>query len=382
MAAPSGSVVGSSVNVVAAPERATESEGLPTPVTTTFLEAGGWPGILGSLTGRLDLSREVAEAAMAEVLAGDASDAQIAAFMVALRMKGETVDELSGLVAAMLAVAAIVPLADPSNTLDIVGTGGDRAHTINVSTLAALVTAGAGAKVCKHGNRAASSSCGTADVLEALGVVIDLGPEAVATCVEEVGMGFCFAAKYHPAMRHAGPPRRELGVPTVFNFLGPMTNPGRVRRSLIGLADASMAGRMLEVLAANGTERALIVHGDDGLDELTTTATSTVTELRDGQVTKWKVDPTDLGFEAVQPDALRGGTASENAALARAVLDGDRGAHRDIVVLNAAAACVVAGLVPDIEAGIDVASASIDDGRAMATLEQLVTVSRRLAAEP
>jgi anthranilate phosphoribosyltransferase len=351
-------------------------------VTTTFLEAGGWPAVLGSLTGRHDLSREVAEAAMAEVLAGDASDAQIAAFMVALRMKGETVDELSGLVAAMLEVAAIVPLADPSNTLDIVGTGGDRAHTINVSTLAALVTAGAGAKVCKHGNRAASSSCGTADVLEALGVVIDLGPEAVATCVEEVGMGFCFAAKYHPAMRHAGPPRRELGVPTVFNFLGPMTNPGRVRRSLIGLADASMAGRMLEVLAANGTERALIVHGDDGLDELTTTASSTVTELRDGQVTTWRVDPTDLGFEAARPEALRGGTASENAALAHAVLDGDRGAHRDIVVLNAAAACVVAGLVPDIEAGIDVASASIDDGRAMATLEQLVTVSRRLASEP
>ena len=347
--------------------------------TSTFQDAGAWPGVLGLLTDGNDLSAAVAEAAMAEVLCGDATDAQIAAFMVSLRMKGETVDELSGLVDAMLGVAEKVPLADPTSTIDIVGTGGDRAHTINVSTLAALVVAGAGAAVCKHGNRAASSSCGTADVLEALGVAIDLGPEGVARCVAEAGMGFCFAPRFHPAMRFAGPPRRQLGVPTVFNFLGPMTNPGRVQRSLIGLADASMAERMLRVLASHGTVRALIVHGDDGLDELTTTAASSVSELRDGEVTSWRIDPADLGFSPARPEALRGGDAAQNAAAARAVLAGESGAHRDIVVLNAAAALVVADLADDMPAGVELAAAALDDGRAAATLDRLVSVSQAVA---
>jgi anthranilate phosphoribosyltransferase len=349
--------------------------------TSTFQDAGAWPGVLGRLTDGHDLSAAVAEAVMSEVLGGDATDAQIAALMVSLRMKGETVDELNGLVDAMLGVAELVELSDPANTIDMVGTGGDRAHTINVTTIAALVVAGAGARVCKHGNRAASSSCGTADVLEALGVAIDLGPDGVARCVDEAGMGFCFAPRFHPAMRFAGPPRRQLGVPTVFNFLGPMTNPGRVRRSLIGLADPSMAERMLRVLASHGTVRALIVHGDDGLDELTTTAASSVSELRDGEVTSWTIDPADLGFSPAKPEALRGGDAAQNAAAARAVLAGEPGAHRDIVLLNAAAGLIVADLADDVAAGVELAAAVLDDGRAAAALSRLVKVSQEAAAD-
>lgn len=341
-----------------------------------FSGLGGWPGVLGTLTSGGDLSGDVAQAAMTEILAGDATPAQIAAFMVALRMKGETVDELGGLVDAMLAFAPVVPLDDPDSTMDIVGTGGDRAHTINVSTIAAFVVAGAGVRVCKHGNRAASSSCGTADVLEALGVVIDLDAEGVARCVEHAGMGFCFAPRFHGAFRHAGPPRRELGIATSFNVLGPMTNPGRVRRHLIGLADAAMAERMLGVLAARGSRRAMIVHGDDGLDELTTTTTSTVTELVDGQITKWTFDPASLGIEPVEPASLRGADAQVNAAAARAVLEGSPGAHRDVVALNAAGALVVAGLADDIAGGFELAGRVLDDGRAAAVLDRLVEVSR------
>jgi anthranilate phosphoribosyltransferase len=341
---------------------------------------GGWPAVLGPLTSGSDLTAAQAGAAMAEILDGAATPSQIAGFIVALRMKGETVEELTGLVGAMLAVAEVVPLADPASVIDIVGTGGDRAHTINVSTLAALVVAGAGAKVCKHGNRAASSSCGTADVLEALGVVIDLGPEGVARCVDEAGMGFCFAPRFHPAMRHAGPTRRELGVPTVFNFLGPLANPGRVGRHLVGVADPAMAERMIRVLAANGAARAYVVHGDDGLDELTTTTTSTVLEVRDGEVVRFSVDPAALGLRPAQPGDLRGGDAAHNAALARAVLAGDAGPHRDVVVLNAGAGLVVAGLADDLAAGVALAGATIDAGAAAAALDRVVTVSQ--AARP
>jgi anthranilate phosphoribosyltransferase len=341
---------------------------------------GGWPAVLGPLTSGSDLTAAQAGAAMAEILDGAATPSQIAGFIVALRMKGETVDELTGLVGAMLAVAEVVPLTDPASVIDIVGTGGDRAHTINVSTLAALVVAGAGAKVCKHGNRAASSSCGTADVLEALGVVIDLGPEGVARCVDEAGMGFCFAPRFHPAMRHAGPTRRELGVPTVFNFLGPLANPGRVGRHLVGVADAAMAERMIRVLAANGAARAYVVHGDDGLDELTTTTTSTVLEVRDGEVGRFSVDPAALGLQPAQPGDLRGGDATHNAVLARAVLAGDAGPHRDVVVLNAGAGLVVAGLADDLATGVALAGATIDSGAAAAALDRVVTVSQ--AARP
>ncbi len=341
---------------------------------------GGWRAVLGSLTAGRDLTADEAGAAMAEILAGDATPSQIAAFIVALRMKGETVDELTGLVQAMLSVAARVPLAQPADVLDIVGTGGDQAHTINVSTLAALVVAGAGVAVCKHGNRAASSSCGTADVLEALGVAIDLGPDGVATCVEEAGMGFCFAPRFHPAMRHAGPTRRELGVPTVFNFLGPMANPARVGRMVIGVADPQLADRMLHVLHANGVLGALVVHGGDGLDELTTTGPSHVLELRDGKISSYDVDPAALGLAPALPASLRGGDPQHNATLARAVLRGERGPHRDIVLLNASAGLVAAGVAADLAAGIEVAAASIDDGKADAVLDNLVSVSQAVAA--
>src|ERR687891_2310288 len=230
-----------------------------------FDEVGGWPGILATLAARRDLAAAQARAAMAEILEGAATPAQIAGFIVALRMKGETVDELGGLVDAMLAAAERVTLppgepGDPG-VVDVVGTGGDRAHTINVSTIAALVVAGAGGKVCKHGNRAASSACGAADLLEALGVAIELGPEGVARCVEEAGIGFCFAPRFHPALRHAGPTRRELGVPTVFNFLGPLANPARVRRQVLGVSDPKMADKAAGVLHARGAERALVVYG-------------------------------------------------------------------------------------------------------------------------
>ncbi len=341
----------------------------------TFEQAGGWPGVLNALTARQDLTAEVAAAAMGEILEGDATPAQIAGFIVALRMKGETVEELTGLVGAMVERSAGVDLARPDGVIDLVGTGGDRSHSINVSTLAALTVVGAGGRVCKHGNRAASSACGTADLLEELGVAIDLGPEGVARCVDAVDFGFCFAPRFHSAMRHAGPTRKELGVPTVFNVLGPLANPARVRRQVTGVADASVAGRLVRVMAANGAERALVVHGHDGLDELTITTTSTVHELRDGEIRAYEVDPRALGLAGGTLDELRGGDAATNARLARQVLGGAPGPQADIVVLNAAAGLVAGGLVDDLPSGVEAASAAIDDGRAADALSRLVTVS-------
>jgi anthranilate phosphoribosyltransferase len=345
-----------------------------------FSERGGWAVVLGRLLEGDDLDAATARVTMAEILEGAASPAQIAAFVVALRMKGETVTELTGMVDAMLDASTRVELEVEEPVIDLVGTGGDRAHTINVSTLSALVVAGAGGKVCKHGNRAASSACGAADLLEALGVAIELGPAGVATCVAEAGIGFCFAPRYHPAMRHAGPSRRDLGIPTAFNILGPLSNPARVRRSLIGVADLRMAERMAGVLQATGAERALIVHGGDGLDELTTTGPSTVVELRDGDVSTWEVDPQDLGLRRVDREDLVGGDATVNADLARRVLAGEHGPHRDIVSLNAGAGLMVAGVAPDLAAGIDAAREALDSGAAVAALAALVEVSQREAA--
>jgi len=340
-----------------------------------FDEMGGWAAVLGTLAARRDLTAEQARAAMAEILEGAATPAQIAGFIVALRMKGETVGELGGLVDAMLAAAERVTLPPDERVVDIVGTGGDRAHTINVSTLSALVVAGAGGRVCKHGNRAASSATGSADLLEALGVRIDCGPEEVAHCVAEAGIGFCFAPRFHPAMRHAGPPRRELGIPTAFNFLGPLANPAGVRRLMIGVADASMAERMVGVLAARGSEHVLVVHGDDGLDELTVSTTSQVIELRDGEVRDYSVDPKELGITPAPTEALVGGDPPTNADLARRVLAGDAGPHRDIVCLNAGAGLVVAGMAVDLAHGLRAAQAAIDSGGAAAALDRLVVVS-------
>ncbi|HYZ99688.1 MAG TPA: anthranilate phosphoribosyltransferase [Acidimicrobiales bacterium] len=343
----------------------------------TLDELGGWPAILGALAARRDLAADEARAAMTEILDGAATPAQIAGFIVALRMKGETVDELGGLVDAMVAAAEHVALPPGEPAVDVVGTGGDRAHTINVSTLAALVVAGAGGRVCKHGNRAASSATGAADVLEALGVRIDCGPDEVARCVSEAGIGFCFAPRFHPAMRHAGPPRRELGVATVFNFLGPLANPAGVRRLMIGVSDPSMADRMVGVLAARGCEHVLVVHGHDGLDELTVTTTSQVVELRGGDVRSYEIDPKELGIDPAPAEALVGGDPATNVDLARRVLAGEAGPQRDIVCLNAAAALVAAGRADDLAGGLEAARASIDDGAAAAALDRLVAASNR-----
>jgi anthranilate phosphoribosyltransferase len=344
-------------------------------------EFGGWAAVLAPLCAGTDLSRGQAAGAMAEILRGDATPAQIAAFAVGLRIKGETVEEMAGLVGAMLEFAEPVPLTaeTAAAVIDTCGTGGDRSGTINVSTIAAFVAAGAGARVCKHGNRAASSKAGSADVLEALGVAIDVGPAAVAQCVEEAGMGFCFAARFHAAMRHAVPVRRELGVPTVFNFLGPLANPARVRRQVVGVSDPRMSGKVLGVLQANGAEHAFVVYGHDGLDELTTSTTSTVHELRGGEVRDFIVDPAALGLAPAAREDIVGGDAATNATFAREVLDGVRGPKRDIVVLNAAAALVVAGCCPDLADGVERAQAAIDEGRAAAVLESLARVSTTAA---
>ena len=355
----------------------------PATGTVTLADLGGWPAVLGRLTRRQDLDPATARAAMTEILAGEATPAQIAAYIVALRMKGETAGELSGMLGAMLDASERVVLADGVDAIDIVGTGGDQHHSINVSTLAALVVAGAGGVVCKHGNRAASSSSGTADVLEALGVVIDLGPAGVARCVANAGIGFCFAPRFHASMRHAGPVRRELGVPTIFNFLGPLANPARVRRYVVGVSDETMAERMAHALRDHGAERAWVVYGGDGLDEITTTTSTNVVELKDGEIRPLAVDPTRFGMGQATLADLRGGDPATNAALARAVLAGEEGHHRDIVVLNAAAGLVVAGLADTMEAGVDAARASIDDGRASASLDALVreSVAARTAGD-
>ena len=344
----------------------------------TSIEAlGGWPALLGPLTAGQDLARDQTRAAMDEMLAGSATSAQIAAFIVGLRMKGETVDELVGLREAMIDAAEPLAIADGLAPIDTCGTGGDRSGSINVSSIAALVVAGGGVPVVKHGNRAASSQCGSADVYESLGIEIEAAPAVVAACVEEAGFGFCFARRFHPAMRHVGPTRQELGVPTVFNVLGPLANPARVRRQVLGVGDPSMAERMLAVLEASGTTRAMVVHGHDGLDELTTTTLTTIHELRDGRVFTRELDPTSLGLARAEPDDLRGGDVATNTEAARRILDGEPGPTRDIVVLNAAAGFVVGGVADDLAEGIEAARASIDGGAAAAVLDRVVEVSNR-----
>jgi anthranilate phosphoribosyltransferase len=346
-------------------------------------EIGGWPAVLSRLAAGEDLSSLEAAAALREILDGAASPSQVAAFIFGLRCKGETSQELTGMLGAMLEVAEIVPVRAElaCRLIDTCGTGGDRAGTINVSTIAALVVAGAGVPVCKHGGRAASSRTGSADVLEALGVEIALPPASVARCIEQAGIGFCFAPRYHPAMRHVGPTRRELGVPTAFNLLGPLANPGRTPFQLVGVGDGRVAERLANVLGASGATRAWIVHGDDGLDELSTTASSRVVEWdAEGGLRALTVDPADLGLPPASPEQLKGGDPAHNAQAARAVLSGQKGAQRDIVLLNAAAALVVVGDAADLADGLSQARASIDSGRAAACLERLVSVSQAEAA--
>jgi anthranilate phosphoribosyltransferase len=335
-----------------------------------------WPRVLGRLLRREDLTEAEAAAAMGAVLSGESTPVQIAAFATGLRIKGETVTELTGLVRAMLDAAVPIDLDEP--LVDVVGTGGDRAGTFNVSTLAALVVAGAGHRVAKHGNRAASSRCGSADLIEALGVTIGLPPEGVAACVEEAGIGFCFAPVFHPAMRYAGQARSELGVPTVFNFLGPLCNPARARHAAIGVSDPRMAPLMAEVLRRTGIEHALVFYGHDGLDELTVTTTSTVLEVGPDSLRELEVDPEALGLEPASMQDLIGGDVERNLAIAKAVLGGQGGPQRDIVLLNAAAALVAADAALGLPDGIEVAARSIDEGRAAAKLDAWVEVSRRI----
>lgn len=341
-------------------------------------ELGGWPWLLARLMAGKTLSVDEAGAALGDILAGDATASQVAAFVTALRLRGETVDEMTGLVRAMATHAQRVPLDVElvDQLVDTCGTGGDRRRSINVSTIAAFVVAGAGVPVCKHGGRAASSASGSADVLESLGVAIDLGPAGVARCVTDAGMGFAFAPRFHPAMRHVGPVRRELRVPTVFNFLGPLANPAGARRQVIGVADPTMAETMVGVLAANGALSAMVVWGHDGLDELSTVGPSSVVALGpEGEVCRFEVDPAALGLAPATLGDLVGGDPSSNAEVVRRVLDGEPGSHRDIVALNAAAGLVVAGRADGLADGLEQAWAALDDGSAAGALERLVAVS-------
>jgi anthranilate phosphoribosyltransferase len=326
----------------------------------------------------VDLDRRQAAAAMDDIMNGEATDAQIAGFLVALRMKGETVEEMVGLVNSMRDHATAIEA--PEGTVDTCGTGGDGAGTFNISTAAALVVRGAGATVAKHGNRAASSQCGSADVFEALGVPVTLPAAAVEECLRQAGIAFLFAPTFHPAMRHAANPRKELGARTVFNFLGPLANPARVKRQAVGAGSLAAADKMVQVLAALGHERALVFHSEDGLDELSTAAPAHVFELRDGQVHEHTVDSTALGLPRSVAADLRGGDAARNAEIVTAVLAGIPGPPRDIVVLNAAAGLVAAGSAEDLGAGMTLAAAAIDDGSAREALESLRTVASSLVA--
>lgn len=314
---------------------------------------------------------------MTEVMTGRATPAQIAAFIVAIRVKGETADEMTGMVEAMLDAAVTVDVG--MDVVDCVGTGGDGAGTFNISTTAALIAAGAGARLAKHGNRAASSKTGSADVLEELGMRIDLSPEATTRLIRDVGFGFFFAPLYHPAMRFAAPVRKELGVRTVFNFLGPLANPARAKRQAVGVSEADMAGRMIEVLMRLGSEHAFVFYGEDGLDELTTTGPSHVLRLRNGEITHADYTPEDFGVPRASLDDLRGGDAAENASITRAVLSGERGPRRDISLVNAAPVIVVAGLAEGLADAVELAARAVDSGEALGVLERAVALSAELA---
>ncbi len=338
-----------------------------------------WPEVLAGLLRGEDQTVEAARWAMEQILRGEATPSQLAGFVVALRCKGETVAEMTGLADAMLEFATPIEVA--GHAVDIVGSGGDRAHTVNISTMAAIVMAAAGARVVKHGNRAASSACGAADVLEALGVVLDLAPEHQQSVIDEVGIGFLFALHYHPALRYASATRRELGVPTTFNFLGPLANPAQPIAQAVGVADARMAELMAGVFAARGNQ-GLVMRGDDGLDELTTTTSSTLWVYRDGEVVRSRLDPADLGVPRARRADLVGGDASVNAQVVRDLLDGKPGPVHDIVVLNAAAGLLAdakpaaAEVVGQLRRHMDRAERAIGSGAAKAKLADWVTATQ------
>ena len=319
-----------------------------------------------------NLTEDEAAAAFEDIIRGDATPVQIAGFLIALRMKGETVDEITGF--ARTARAMATPIEVQGALLDTCGTGGDGLATFNISTLSAIVAAACGAKVAKHGNRAASSMCGSADVLERLGVKIDLGPEGVARCIEDAGIGFLFAPVFHPSFRFAGVPRRELGLRTVFNVLGPLCNPAGAKYQALGVADGSMAGKMADVLMRLGVERAIVFHAGDGMDELSVSAPSFVIEI-DGERKEFELDPRDLGLAAAPVEAVRGGGPEDNARIAREVLEGASGPRRDVVLLNGAAALRAAGLAGSWKEGLGLAAEAIDSGRAGDVLQRWAKIS-------
>ncbi len=332
-----------------------------------------WPQVLLRLTRHEHLTSDEAAEVMRQIMAGEATPGQIGGFLMALRTKGETVDEIDGLARTMLEFANAVDAPNP--VIDTCGTGGDRSGTFNISTVSAIVVAGAGVPVAKHGNRAASSHCGSADLLEALGVKIDLDPDGVRRCLDMAGVSFMFAPNFHPAMAHAGPVRSQLRVPTVFNFLGPLTNPARPYAQVVGVSDERMLPLMAEVLARRGV-RAKLFRGEDGLDELTTTGISTVYDVKDGSVRETHLDPSDLGIARAKPGDLAGGDASRSATITRAILDGESGPKRDVVLLNAGAALQVAGFAENLQEGMATAARAIDQGDAKAALERWVEVTR------
>ena len=343
---------------------------------TMLDDFGGWPGVLTTLAAGGDISASEAQAALGAILAGEATDAQVAAFIVAVRLKGPAVGELLGLVGAMRDAAT--PLDVPAGAIDIVGTGGTagrKAHALNVSTMACFVAAGAGATVCKHGSVKASSTSGSFDLLDAVGVPIAASPQEVADMVRSVGLGFAFAKTFHPAMRHVAGVRTQIGISTVFNLLGPLSHPAHVQRQVLGVAERSLAPTMAAVLQATGSVRSMVVHGDGRFDELTTTGPNLVVDLNEGKVTEYRVEAAEVGLSSARPDELRGGDAVANARILAGVLAGEPGPKRDIVVLNAAAGLVVAGIAGDLAAGVEAAAAAIDDGRAAKKLDEVTAAS-------
>ncbi len=335
--------------------------------------------LIEKLIRREDLSSAETASVMEEVMAGQASSAQLAGFLVALAMKGERPDELVGLARTMRAHAVPVTRA-PGDVFDTCGTGGDRAGTFNISSAAAVVVAACGVRVAKHGNRSVSSRCGSADVFEALGVRVEAPADAVTRCLERAGIAFFFAPTFHPSMRHAGPTRRELGLKTAFNMVGPLTNPAGATRQIVGVPRAEWTRPMAQALGALGSRHAWVVHGADGLDEISTTGHTRVAEWRDGEVHSFYVHPSDAGLPLAAPSALAGGDAAENAAIITAVLNGAPGAARDVVLLNAGAGLLVAGVEPTLVAGVARAAKAIDDGAASRTLAEMARLSNEDAA--
>ena len=331
---------------------------------------------ISDLVAGQSLSMEDAATVMEEIMEGEATPAQLGAFLTALSLKGETPEEVAGMARVMRVKALRVNVEGP--LVDTCGTGGDGKNSFNISTAAAFVAAGAGLKVAKHGNRAASGSCGSADVLEALGVKIDLPPEGVEECINQVGMGFMFAPVFHPSMRHAAPVRREIGIRTVFNILGPLTNPAGAQSQLIGVAHAQLGKQMAEVLRLLGAQHAIVAHGQDGLDELTLDGETHGWEVVGGQVRAWVTSPESAGLPSASLDQIKGGSKEENAATMRRIFRGASGPLRDVVLLNSAAVLVVGGQVEDIAQGVERAARVIDDGAALAKLESLVEISQRL----